>query len=201
MTIVISGILNLATNYAIAQKANVPAGFIANPANNNNTSTGTTDPNYKIYRNLALGFNIKYIKNMTISERLNNTQNIVTFKTPYGKPSREFMILVVTVIPEINFLGQQYNLDQTVRYALAACCVGTLNGIPAYKVDSLVLVSKAFKNITSSLGFDGNPIKYEYRITYVTFRDGIGYWLAFGSFSQNRYDPVEKTMIDSFRYN
>lgn len=107
---------------------------------------------------------------MTISERLNNTHDIVTFKTPYGKPSREYIILVVTVIPEINFLGQQYNLDQTVRYALTACCVGnnvtvvnkvkgTLNGIPAYKVDSLVLVPKAFKNITSSLGFDGNPIK------------------------------------------
>src|SRR5712692_4259963 len=81
---------------------------------------------------------------------------------------------------------------------------GTLNGIPAYKVDSLVLVSKVFKNfknITSSLGFDGKPIKYEYRTTYVTFRDGIGYWIAFGSFSQNRYDAAEKTMIDSFRYN
>jgi hypothetical protein len=40
---------------------------------------------------------------MTISERLNNTHDIVTFKTPYGKPSREYIILVVTVIPEIIF--------------------------------------------------------------------------------------------------
>jgi hypothetical protein len=29
-------------------------GFIANPTNNNTTGMGTSDPNYKIYQNLAL---------------------------------------------------------------------------------------------------------------------------------------------------
>ena len=48
------------------------SGFIANPTDNNNTGTGTADPNYNTNQNLALGFNIKYLKNMTISERLQN---------------------------------------------------------------------------------------------------------------------------------
>jgi hypothetical protein len=211
LTIVILGILILATNHAMAQTANRTTGFIANPTNNN-TVVRTTDPNYNTYHNLALGFSIKYLKNMTISERLNNTQNIVTFKTPHGKPIRESITMFITVIPETNFLGQQYNLDQTVRNVLAACCVGNnitvtnkvkgmLNGIPAYKIENTVLVPKVFKNVTSSLGYDGKPITQQYRTAYVTFRDGIGYGISFLSFSQNRYNAIEKTMIDSFRYN
>ena len=54
LTIVILGILTLATNHAIAQKANVTVGFIPNPTNNNNTGTGASDQNYKIYQNLTL---------------------------------------------------------------------------------------------------------------------------------------------------
>jgi hypothetical protein len=192
--------------------ASASSGFITNPTSNNSTGTGTTDPNYNTYQNLALGFNIKYLKNMTVSERLNNTQNIVIFKTPNGKPIREGITMFITVIPETNFLGQQYSLDQTVSNALATCCVGDnvtvtnkvkgmLNGIPAYKIENTVLVPKVFKNITSSLRYDGKPITQLYRTGYVTFRDGIGYWISFLSFSQNRYNAIEKTMIDSFRFN
>jgi hypothetical protein len=38
-------------NHAMAQTANVTAGFIANPSNNNKPSIATTDPNYNIYQN------------------------------------------------------------------------------------------------------------------------------------------------------
>ena len=78
---------------------------------------------------------------------------------------------------------------------------GILNGLPAYKIESTVLVPKVFKNVTSSLGFDGKPIIYQYRTTYVTFKDGIGYWIEFFTYSPDRFNPVEKTMIDSLRYN
>lgn len=54
-----------------------------------------------------------------------------------------------------------------------------LNGIPAYEVEETTLVPKSLKNITLSLGFDGIPIKYQYKTTYVSFRDGIGYWIQF----------------------
>ena len=70
LTTMIVGLLTLATNHALAQIANVTVGFIANPTNNNNTSTGTSDPNYKIYKNLALGFNIKYLKNILLVKDL-----------------------------------------------------------------------------------------------------------------------------------
>ncbi|MDP9290222.1 MAG: hypothetical protein M3P08_18790 [Thermoproteota archaeon] len=66
----------------------------------------------------------------------------------------------------------------------------------------MVLVPKEFKNITSGLGFDGKPIIYQYQTLYVrTFRDGIGYWIQFFTYSPDRYNLVEKTTIDSFRYN
>lgn len=45
------------------------------------------------------------------------------------------------------------------------------------------------------------PIKYQYQTTYVTFRNGIGYWITFLTYSPYRFSQVEKTMIDSFRYN
>jgi hypothetical protein len=78
---------------------------------------------------------------------------------------------------------------------------GLLNGFPAYKIESTVLVPKVFKNVTSSLGFDGKPIIYRFHTFYVTFRNGIGYWIQFVTYSPDRYNPIEKTMIDSFRYN
>ena len=71
----------------------------------------------------------------------------------------------------------------------------------ATKIESTVLVPKVFKNVTSSLGFDGKPITHQYRTLYVTFRDGIGYWIQFFTYSPSRFNPIEKTMIDSFRYN
>jgi hypothetical protein len=58
------------------------------------------------------------------------------------------------------------------------------------------IVPSELKNITSSIGLDGNPLKYQYRSLYETFRDGIDYWIEF-----RIYSLVEKTMIDSFRYN
>jgi hypothetical protein len=193
------------------------SGFIANPTDNNNTGTGTADPNYNTYQNLALGFNIKYLKNMTISERLQNGSfntlvHVVSFHLPLDRPFKEHILMEISIIPETNFLGQQYGLDQTVRNLLTDCCVkdnttviskikGMLNGIPAYKVEQITLVPKSVKNITSSLGFDGIPIKYQYKTTYVSFRDGIGYWIQFYTYSPDRFNPVEKTMIDSFRYN
>jgi hypothetical protein len=72
MRLVITATLTvtLAANHSMAQTANVTAGFIANP-NNNNTDLRTADPNYNTYQNLALGFNIKYLKNMTIIQRQN----------------------------------------------------------------------------------------------------------------------------------
>jgi hypothetical protein len=201
----------------MAQTANVIAGFIANPSNNNNTGTRTSDPNYNTYQNLALGFSIEYPKNMTISERLQNGSfntlvHVVSFHVPLDKPFKEHIAMEISISPETNFLGQQYSLDQTVRNLLTACCIkdnitvinkikGMLNGIPAYKVVETALVPKSLKNITSSLGFDGKLIKYEYRTTYVTFRDGIGYWIQFYTYSPDRFNPVQKRMIDSFRYN
>ena len=75
---------------------------------------------------------------------------------------------------------------------------GMLNGFPAYKIEVMALIPKSFKNITSSLGYDGMPIKYEYRTVYVSFKDGIGYWITFFTYSTDRFNPIEKTMIDSF---
>jgi hypothetical protein len=214
-TIIVS-LLTLATNHSMAQTANVTAGFIANPSNNNNTHLRTTDPNYNMYQNLALGFSIKYLKNMTFAQKQNGSGNtlihVVGFRIPLGKPFKEHLLIVISVIPETNFLGQQYSLDQTVRNELMNYYSGNdtvvtnktksiLNGFPAYKIESTVLVPKVFKNVTSSLGFDGKPIMYQYRTLYVTFRDGIGYWIQFFTYSPDRYNPIEKTMIDSFRYN
>jgi hypothetical protein len=216
LTIVILGILTLATNYSIAQTANVTAGFIANRSNSNNTDLRSTDPNYNIYPNLALGFSIKYLKNMTITQTQNSSGNTlihaVTIRIPLGKPFKEHLSMKISVIPETNFLGQQYSLDQTVRNDLMNYLSGNdtvvtnktkgiLNGFPAYKIESTMLVSKVFKNITSSLGFDGKPITHQYQTSYVTFRNGIGYCIAFLTFSPNRFNSVEKTMLDSFRYN
>jgi hypothetical protein len=192
-------------------------GFIANPTNNNNTGTGTTDPNYNTYQNLALGFSIKYLKNMTINQGLvNSTANTpdhnIRFQIPLDNPFKEHLTMVISIIPETNFLGQQGNLDQVLsnwlmnyysgnNTVVTNKTKGLLNGFPAYKIDSTVLVPKPFKNITSSLGFDGIPITHQYQTTYVTFRGGIGYWITFLTYSQDRFNPVEKTMIDSFRYN
>ena len=78
---------------------------------------------------------------------------------------------------------------------------GMLNGFPAYKIESIVLVPDVLRNITTSLGFDGKPITHQYQTTYVTFKDGIGYWITFLTYSPERFNPVKKTMIDSFRYN
>jgi hypothetical protein len=193
------------------------AQFVANPTNKASATTNTTDPNYNTYQNLGLGFSIKYLKNMTISERLQNNSfntlvHVVSFHIPLDKPFKEHLAMQISILPEINFLGQQYSLDQTVSNLLAACCVkdnttvtnkirGMLNGIPAYKVEEITLVPMSLKNITSSLGFDGMPIKYQYETTYVTFRGGFGYWIQFYTYSPGRYNAVEKTMIDSFRYN
>jgi hypothetical protein len=195
------------------------SGFIANPTSNNNTSTstGTSDPNYKIYQNLALGFNIKYIKNMTINQGLvNSTGNapdhFVRFQIPITSPFKEHLRMIISVIPETNFLGQQSNLDQVLgnwlmNYYSANNTIvtnktkGILNGFPAYKLEIAELVPKVFENITSSLGYDGMPIKYQYQTTYVTFRNGIGYWITFLTYSPFIFNPVENTMIDSFRYN
>jgi hypothetical protein len=217
LTIVILGMLTLAANHSMAQTANDTAGFIANPSNSNNTDLRTTDPNYNMYPNLALGFSIKYLNNMTINQGLQNStsntpNHFVSFNVPLDKPFKEYLAIVISVIPETNFLGQQRSLDQTLRNWLMNYYSGNdtvvtnktkgiLNGFPAYKIESTVLVPKVFKNLTSSLGFDGKPIKYQYRTLYVTFRDGIGYWIQFFTYSPNRFNPVEKTMIDSFRYN
>jgi hypothetical protein len=216
LTIIISGILNLATNYAIAQKANVTAGFIANPTNTTKPGIGTADPNYNTYQNLALGFSIKYLKNMTITRTQNGSGNtlihFVSFHIPLDTPFKKHLAMVVSVMPETNFLGQPFNLDQTLRNVLMNYYSGNdtvvtnktkglLNGFPAYKIEGTVLVPKVFKNVTSSLGFDGKPIVNQYRIFYVTFRDGIGYWIQFFTYSPDKYYPVEKKMIDSFRYN
>jgi hypothetical protein len=200
----------------MAQTAVTP-GFIANPSNNNNTNLRTTDPNYNLYQNLALGFSVKYLKNMTINQGLRNSttntpEHIVRFQIPLNKPYSEHMTVDVSVIPETNFLAQQYSLDQTVRNWLMNYYSGNntivtnktkgiLNGFPAYKIEDIVAVPKEFKNITSSIGLDGKPLKYQHRVLYVTFRDGIGYWIEFRNYSPERFNPVEKTMIDSFRYN
>jgi hypothetical protein len=111
-TIMIIGILPA----GIQQHIKAESGFIANPTNNTTTCTASTDPNYNIYQNLALGFSIKYLKNMTINQGLvNRTANtpdyIVRFQTPLGKPYSEHIAMMVSVIPETNFLGQPYNLN------------------------------------------------------------------------------------------
>jgi hypothetical protein len=201
---------------AMAQTTNLTAGFIANPTNTTKPGIGTPDPNYNTYQNLALGFSIKYLKNMTIIQRQNGSGNTLThfvsLRIPLDKPFKEHITAVISIMPVTNFLGQQYSLDQTVRNALMNYYSGNdtvvtnktkglLNGFPAYKIESTVLVPKVFKNVTSSLGFDGKPIIYQYRVLYVTFRDGIGYWIQFFTYSPEWYYPVEKTMVDSFRYN
>jgi len=117
---------------------------------------------------------------MTISERLQNGSfntlvHVVSFHVPLDKPFKEHISMEISILPETNFLGLQYSLDQTVSNLLTACCVkdnttvinkikGMLNGIPAYRVEEVTLVPKSLKNITSSLGFDGIPIKYQYKI-------------------------------------
>jgi hypothetical protein len=204
----IIGILPAGSQYIKAE-----SGFIANPTN----TTKPADTNYNTYQNIALGFSIKYLKNMTITQLQNGSGNTlihyVSFHTHIrDKLFKEHIAILITIIPETNFLGQQYNLDQTVRNALMNYYSGNdtvvtnktkgiLNGLPAYKIESTVLVPKVLKNVTSSLGFDGKPIIYQYRTTYVTFKDGIGYWIEFFTYSPDRFNPVEKTMIDSFRYN
>jgi hypothetical protein len=212
----VAAIAVITMNHTMAQTTNVTAGFIANPTNNN-TGVRTVDPNYNTYQNLALGFNIKYLKNMTINQAsVNTTANTVyhtvRFQIPLNKPYNEHMTVDISVIPETNFLAQQYSLDQTIKNSLmnyysgndtivTSKTKGTLNGFPAYKIEDIVSVPKDLKNITSSIGLDEKPLKYQHRTLYVTFRDGIGYWIEFRTYSQDRFNPVEKTMIDSFRYN
>jgi hypothetical protein len=86
----------------------------------------------------------------------NTLIHVVGFRIPLDKPFKERLAIVVSVMPETNFLGQQYNLDQTVRNVLAAGCVGnnitvidkvkgTLSGLPAYKIDNIVTVPKVLK--------------------------------------------------------
>jgi hypothetical protein len=216
LTTVILGILTLATNYSMAQTANVTAGFIPNPSKGV-SDLRTTDPNYNMYQNLALGFNIKYLKNMTINQGfVNSTANtpdhFVRFQIPVVTPFKDHLSMIISVIPETGFLGVPYNLDQAVTHLLMNSYSGNntivtnktkgiLNGFPAYKIDSIVIVPKVFKNITSSLGFDGKPITHQYQTLYLTFRNGIGYWIQFYTYSPDRFNPVEKTMTDSFRYN
>lgn len=91
LTIVTLGILTLATNHSMAQTA---PGFIANPSNTNNTDLRTTDPNYNMNQNLALGFSIKYLKNMTINQGfVNSTANtpdhFVRFQIPVVTPFKD----------------------------------------------------------------------------------------------------------------
>jgi hypothetical protein len=102
-----------------------------------------------MYQNLAFGFSIKYLKNMTISQRLENSisntpEHLVSFRIPLDKPTRERIAMDISIIPETNFLGQQYSLDQTVRnwlmnnYSGNNTMVinkmkGMLNGFSAYK--------------------------------------------------------------------
>lgn len=87
---------------AMGQTANATAGFIANPANTTKPDIGTADPNYNTYQNLALGFSIKYLKNMTINQRLvNSTANtpdhIVRFQIPLNSPYNEHMTVDISV--------------------------------------------------------------------------------------------------------
>src|SRR5947209_17679486 len=97
-----------------------------------------------------------------------------------------------------NWLMNYYSGNNTI---VTSKTKGMLDGFPAYKLEIAELVPRLFKNITSSLGYDGMPIKYQYQTTYVTFRNGIGYWITFLTYSPSKFNPVEKTMIDSFRYN
>jgi hypothetical protein len=154
---------------------------------------------------------------MTINQGLANStgnapDHFVRFQIPLGTPFKEHLRMLISIIPETNFIGQQGNLDQVLGNWLMNYYSGNntivtnktksiLNGFPAYKLEIAELVPKVFKNITSSLGYDGMSIKYQYQTTYVTFRNGIGYWIEFRNYSPERFNPVEKTMIDSFRYN
>ncbi|MGB7956159.1 MAG: hypothetical protein WCF23_19470 [Candidatus Nitrosopolaris sp.] len=148
LTTIVVSLLTFATNHSMAQTANATAGFIANPSNSNNTDLRTTDPNYNMYPNLALGFSIKYLKNMTITQTQNGSGNTlihsVTSHIPLEKPFKEYLAIVVSVMPETNFLGQQNSLDQTVRNNLMNYLSGNdtvvtnktkgiLNGFPGYK--------------------------------------------------------------------
>lgn len=147
-----------------------------------------------------------------VNSTANTPDHIVRLQIPLDKPYSEHITVDISVIPETNFLGQQLNLDQNVgnwlmngysgnNTIMINKIKGMLNGFPAYKIEDMVLVPKELKNITSSTGLDGKLIKYQHRTLYVTYRDGIGYWIAFFTYSPDRFNPVEKIMIDSFRYN
>jgi hypothetical protein len=105
------------------------SGFIANPTKNNTAGTTISDPNYSIYQNLALGFTIKYMKNMTINQELANStgtapDHFVRFRMPLVTPFKEHLSMIISIIPETNFLGQQGNLDHTLQRCQCQILVG-----------------------------------------------------------------------------
>jgi hypothetical protein len=190
------------------------SGFVANPSNiPGKNSTGIMDPNYKVYQNLGLGFNMKYLKNMTVSEKRDNssafrTARSVDFSVSVGNSKIPLLAAGVLVTQATGMLGIPIGLDDVASQVMLAAVdsgnttvvskvKGSLNGLPAYRIEAVM---------------PSNPVNYTHTTTkiplhsilYLTIKGGLIYTIFFHTFDKNiqtDFMPKVKTMIGSFQYN
>jgi len=193
------------------------SGFIANPTNSTTGTTGS-DPNYNIYQNLGSGFSIKYLKNMTVSEKTDNSSAFrivhnIDFANPHkgsvnfkGLPHITHITIIVTTATGI--LGLPTTLDEITKLALLAITAdnstmitgktkGSLNGLPAYKIETTSTVNP--------VNFTGTTTKIPiHAILYFTVKDQLLYDIGFTTFDKNiqaSFIPMVNKLIGSFQYN
>lgn len=152
----------------------------------------------KTYQDFGMGFKMDYPSNMTVTKTQGNitSGNKVTFSSPIP---HSFTVTVRTapylVVVPLSLSSGPPSLDTLATLASYGASVNNItvtnktklvvDNIPAY----LVQTEKKLSND-----------KTEYYSIYMTLRDGTVTAVAFYATNPTKYAPLEKMMIQSFRF-
>jgi hypothetical protein len=190
------------------------AEFVANPTNSTATAQ---DPYYNTYQNLGSGFSIKYLKNMTVSEKTDNSSafrivHSINFANPHkGTPNFKgiphILRTSILVTTATGILGLPTTLDEITKQVLLASAnnsttitgktKGSLNGFPAYKIE--------VESTVNPVNYTGTTTKIPtHSILYFTVKDQLLYDIGFTTSDKNiqtNFVPMANKLIGTFKYN
>jgi hypothetical protein len=194
------------------------SGFIASPTNSSAFSQEkSTDPIYNTYHNLALGFSIEYLKNMTLSQLTDKISafdaiHFAFFESPHigsinFKGIPHLVGFKVVVASSTGAFGPPLDVEDAVRHLLLALADnstraisearGSLNSLPAYRIE--------FGRSDNPVNFTRTTAEIPYHdVMYVSVKDRILYELEFVTYDKNiqtNFIPTVNRIVDSFQYN